>query len=89
MTKFIIILYMCSTLSNQCPNSHMPGYSFDTHAQCVEYGYRLAYSTFKALESTEEITKEYIENNRIAVNFEGKAVVVPEPVEPSKPKTTT
>ena len=89
MTKFVLVLYMCSMLSNNCPSSHFPGYSFNSHSECVEYGYRLAYGTFKNLEEREEMEKEYIENSRIVVKFECKAVVVPEPVEPSKPKTTT
>ena len=77
-------------LSNNCPSSHIPGYSFNTHAECVEYGYRLAYGTFKNLEELEEMEKEYIENSRIVVKFECKAIQVKQPiVPPIKPKVTT
>ena len=72
--KYILILYMCSMLSNNCPSNHIPGYSFDSYSECVEYGYRVAYSTFRSLEETEEFTKEYIENSKIVVKFECKAV---------------
>ena len=79
MTKFVIVLYMCSMLSNNCPSSHFPGYSFNSHSECVEYGYRLAYGTFKNLEEMEEMEKEYIENSRIVVKFECRPVKVPKP----------
>ena len=90
MTKFVIVLYMCSMLSNNCPSSHFPGYSFNSHSECVEYGYRLAYGTFKNLEEQEEMEREYIDNSRIVVKFECRVVEVPQPiVPPPKPKLTT
>jgi len=84
MTKFVLILYMCSQLSGQCPSHHYPGFSFETHTACVEYGYRAAYGTFRQLENVEDFTKEYIENSRLAVRFECKAVEVPQPLVPLK-----
>jgi hypothetical protein len=87
MTKFVLILYLCSQLSGQCPSQHYPGYSFDSHTACVEYGYRAAYATFNQLEKHEEFSKEYIENSRIAVRFECKAVEVKKEITPPlKPK---
>ena len=87
MTKFVLVLYLCSQLSGQCPSSHYPGYSFDTHAACVEYGYRAAYATFNQLEKHEEFSKEYIENSRIAVRFECQAIEVKKEIKPQpKPK---
>ena len=90
MTKYLLIMYMCSMLSGQCPSSHVTGYSFDSHSECVEYGYRLAYGTFKNLEEMEEMEREYIENSRIVVKFECRPIEVPKPiVPPPKPKLTT
>tara|TARA_R100000426_G_C4807240_1_gene105031 strand:- start:733 stop:969 length:237 start_codon:yes stop_codon:yes gene_type:complete len=75
-------------LSNNCPSSHYPGYQFETHTSCVEYGYRLAYGTFKNLEEMEEFEQEYIENSKIVVKFGCKEINVPKPiVPPAKPKT--
>ena len=85
MTKYLLIMYMCSMLSGQCPSSHVTGYSFDTHAACVEYGYRVAHGTFKSLEEVEEFTNEYIENSKIVVKFECKEVVIPNKNSPKKP----
>tara|TARA_R100000329_G_scaffold6956_2_gene8525 strand:+ start:442 stop:684 length:243 start_codon:yes stop_codon:yes gene_type:complete len=79
-------------LSNNCPSSHYPGYSFNSHIDCVDYGYRIAYGTFKNLEENEEFEKEYIENSKIVVKFECKEVVLPEEkivVPPKKPKIAT
>ena len=90
MTKFILVLYMCSMLSGQCPSSHIPGYSFKTHSECVEYGYRVAHGTFKNLSKDEEMSPEYIEESKIVIRFECRAVEVPKPVIPKpKPKVTT
>ena len=90
MTKFILVLYMCSMVTKNCPSNHIPGFSFDSHSACVEYGYRVAHGTFKSLEETEEWDKNYIENNKIVVRFECRAVEVPKPiVPPKKPKITT
>jgi hypothetical protein len=64
------------------------GYSFESHSACVEYGYRVAHGTFKTLGETEEMTQEYIENSRIIVRFDCRAVEVPKQiVPPPKPKT--
>ncbi len=79
MTKFILVLHMCSMLSGQCPSSHVPGFSFETHAACTEYGYRVAHGTFKSLEEDQELNQEYIENSRIVVKFECRPVKVPKP----------
>tara|TARA_R100000697_G_scaffold15410_1_gene22125 strand:+ start:1706 stop:1945 length:240 start_codon:yes stop_codon:yes gene_type:complete len=76
-------------LSNTCPGgSHVPGYSFETHTECVEFGYRLAHGTFKDLEKMEEMETEYIENSRIVVKFECKPVQLPKQIVPlPKPKS--
>ena len=92
MTKFVLVLYMCSVLGGNCPSSHYPGYSFNSHVECVEYGYRVAYGTFKNLEEMEEMEREYIENSKIVVKFECKEIQVPEEkiiAPPKKPKLST
>jgi len=90
MTKFILVLYMCSMLTNDCPSNHIPGHTFTNHRDCVQMGYRVAHNTFMSLEEIEEFDKEYVETNKIVVKFECQAVEVPKPiVPPKKPKTTT
>ena len=92
MTKFYIVLYMCSMLSGQCPSYHYTGHSFPTHTECVEFGYRIAYGTFKNLENIEEYDSGYIENSKIVVKFQCEEIKAPEKkptIPPKKPKTTT
>ena len=68
--KYILVLYMCSMLSNSCPNSTIAGYQFSTHYDCVNAGYAIAQSTFRNLEEIEEYNKDYIEQSKIVVRFE-------------------
>ncbi len=92
MTKFYIVLYMCSMLSGQCPSYHYPGHSFPSHTECVEFGYRIAYGTFKNLYDLEEYDKEFIENSKIVVKFQCEEIKVPKEnpiIPPKKPKITT
>ena len=70
--KFILILYMCSTITGQCPSSTLPGYQFTNHYDCVAYGYRVAHNTFINLKELEEFERDYIEQNKIVVKFECK-----------------
>ena len=90
MTKFVIVLYMCSMLSNNCPSSHFPGYSFNSHSECVEYGYRLAQRSLKFLSEDEDWSKDRINTEKMVIKFEckelpKKPIIVP----PKKPKITT
>jgi len=90
MTKFILVMYMCSMITGKCPNHHIPGFSFNTHYDCVEYGYRVAHGTFKSLEETEQFDREYVENNKIVVKFECQEIRIPGPIMPrQKPKVST
>ena len=72
MTKFMLVLYMCSMVTNDCPSNHIPGYTFTSHTDCVQMGYRIAHNTFKSLEEIEEFDREYVETNKIVVKFECK-----------------
>jgi len=95
MTKFMLVMYMCSMVSGECPNHHIPGFTFTSHTECVEYGYRVAHGTFKSLEDVEEFDREYVETNKIVVKFECQELQVPkEPKEKitiplKKPKVST
>jgi len=92
MSKFYVVLYMCSMLSGQCPSYHYTGHSFLTHTECVEFGYRIAYGTFRNLEAQEDYDKEYVENSRIVVKFQCEEVKIPKEnliIPPKKPKITT
>ena len=72
--KYILVLYMCSMLSNNCPQSTIAGYQFNTHYDCVNAGYAVAQSTFRNLKELEEWDREYLEQSKIVVKFECREV---------------
>ena len=72
--KYILILYMCSTMTNLCPNSSISGYQFDSHYDCVDAGYSIAQSTYRNLNKLEEWDKDYINQNKIVIKFECKEI---------------
>ena len=76
--KYILILYMCSLTTGQCPSHHYSNYQFDNHYDCVVAGYGVAQQTFKNLEKMEEFEREYIENNKIAIKFDCKGIKLDE-----------
>ena len=74
LMKYILVLYMCSMLSNSCPTSTIAGYQFNTHYDCVNAGYAVAQSTFRNLEELEEYNRDYIEQSKIVVKFECREI---------------
>ena len=77
-------------VTGKCPSNHIPGFSFTSHIDRVQNGYRVAHNTFKALEELEEFDREYVENNQIVVKFECQQIKVPDPIMPrQKPKVST
>tara|TARA_A100001515_G_scaffold125279_1_gene109994 strand:+ start:1720 stop:2028 length:309 start_codon:yes stop_codon:yes gene_type:complete len=76
LMKYILVLYMCSMINNQCPSSTISGWQFSTHYDCVNAGYGVAQQTFQNLHELEEWDKEYINQNKMVIKFECKAVKV-------------
>ena len=74
--KYLLVLYMCSLTSGQCPSSHYAGYQFNSHYDCVVNGYGLAQKTFKNLYEIAEFDKEYIEREKIVVKIKCKGIKV-------------
>ena len=72
--KYMLILYMCSMITGQCPNQSIAGYQFTSHYDCVNAGYGVAQKTFKNLEALEEWDQDYINNNKIVIKFECRQI---------------
>jgi hypothetical protein len=72
--KYILILYMCSMTTGQCPSNSIAGLQFNDHFDCVVNGYRVAHNTFKNLEETEDFDKEKINREKLVIKFECKQV---------------
>ena len=74
--KYILILYMCSMVSGECPTSTISGWQFENHYDCVNAGYGVSQQTFRNLEDLEEWSREYIEQQKIAIRFECKELKI-------------
>jgi len=72
--KYILILYMCSMNTGQCPNSSISGYQFESHYDCVNAGYAIAQKTYRNLKELEDWDTDYINKNKIVVKFECKGI---------------
>ena len=74
--NYLLILYICSMNTNDCPSSTISGYQYNNHYDCVLSGYKLAHNSFLNLKELEEFEKSYIEDKKIVVKFECKALQV-------------
>ena len=74
--KFILILYMCSMTTGQCPNNTISGYQFNSYYDCVNAGYSIAQKTFRDLKKLEDWDKPDFEKEKIVVKFECKEIKV-------------
>ena len=72
--KYILILYMCSMSTGQCPDSSVSGYQFNSHYDCVNAGYAIAQKTFRNLKELEDFEQQYINEKKIVVKFECKEI---------------
>ena len=72
--KYLLILYMCSMTTGQCPNSSVSGYQFISHYECVNAGYAIAQKTFRNLKEYEEFPRDVIEKDKIVIKFECKGL---------------
>ena len=72
--KYLLILYMCSLNTAQCPSSSVSGYQFNSHYDCINAGYAIAQKTFRNLHELEEWDSEYINQNKIVIKFECKEI---------------
>lgn len=72
--KYILVLYLCSMNTGQCPSSQIAGYQFNTHYDCVNAGYAVAQKTYRDLKEYEEYPVDVIEKNKIVIKFECRKV---------------
>ena len=72
--KYLLVLYICSISTGQCPSSSISGWQFNNHYDCINSGYAIAQKSFRELEKMEEFEKDYIENEKIVIKFECRQV---------------
>ena len=88
MTKFRIVLHLCSMITGQCPSSHFSiKTGFETHYDCALNGYAVAQQTYMELKKLENVDADHIEKNRLVIKFECREIKLPDiTVPPRKPK---
>ena len=72
--KYLLVLYMCSMTTGQCPSSQIAGYQFNTHYDCVNSGYAIAQQTFRNLKELPEWDIPDFEKQKIVIKFDCKEV---------------
>lgn len=88
MTKFIIVLHLCSMITGQCPSSHFSvKHEFKSHYDCALNGYAVAQQTYMELKKLENVDTNHIEKNKLVIKFECREIRLPDIiVPPRKPK---
>ena len=67
MTKFVLILHLCLFIDEpKCISSQTIAFQFEDYYSCVRTGYHQAYKSMDAM------TKEEINNSKIAIKIECK-----------------
>tara|TARA_Y100000004_G_scaffold184025_1_gene232525 strand:- start:815 stop:1084 length:270 start_codon:yes stop_codon:yes gene_type:complete len=89
MVDYILILWLCSTITGKCIDSHIPGYQFKSHYDCVYNGYALAQRSLKFLSEDEEWSRDRINTEKIVIKFECKELDRKIIIPPKKPKIAT
>ena len=70
ISKYLLIIYLCSISAQQCDNGMVTGYSFPDHYDCAVKGYEFA------LEAMQKMDREFVNKDKLAVKFECKEVKV-------------
>ena len=74
--KYILVLYMCSMSTGQCPTNTISGYQFASHYDCVNAGYAIAQKTYRNLSELEEWDIDHINKKKIVIKFECREIKV-------------
>ena len=72
--KFILVLYMCSMTTGQCPSNSITGYQFNSHYDCVNSGYAIAQKTFRNLKELPEWDIPDFEEQKIVIKFKCQGI---------------
>ena len=72
--KYLLVLYMCSMTTGQCPDSSISGYQFNSHYDCVNAGYAIAQKTFRNLKELKEWDIPDFEKEKIVIKFECRGI---------------
>jgi len=66
--KFLLILHLCSAVTQTCPNMMYPQKVYDSWSECANAGYATAQITFSKL------NKNVVNKQKLAIKFECKEI---------------
>jgi hypothetical protein len=66
--KYLLILHLCSIVTQTCPNMMYPKQIYNSWVDCATAGYQIAGETFK------KVNKDIAEIKKLAIKFECKQV---------------
>jgi len=66
--KFLLILHLCSVVTQTCPNMMYPQKMYNTWSECANAGYEKAQITFSKLD------KNVVNQQKLAIKFECKEI---------------
>ena len=72
--KYLLVLYICSITTGQCPSNSISGYQFNSHYDCTNAGYAIAQTTFRNLKELPEWDIPDFEKDKIVIKFECREV---------------
>ena len=67
--KYILILYLCSLTTGQCPEKQITGYMFESHYDCALSGYAVSGQTYMQLSKDEYFGIDRLNREKIAIKF--------------------
>jgi hypothetical protein len=79
--KFILVLHLCSLLSQQCYESLHVNLEFNDHRSCALAGYEISG------ESLKQLNPDTVNKDQLAVKFECRKVLNKPIIPPKKPGT--
>ena len=79
--KFILVLHLCSLLTQTCYESLHVGLEFKDHRSCALAGYDIS------AKSLEQLDPNQVNENELAVRFQCKKTAITPIIPPIKPGT--
>jgi predicted transcriptional regulator YheO len=70
VSKFIVVLQICSILSGECSDWHTDNIKKDTIKDCLKHGYQ------KSIDIIDNLQEEYILETKTAIRFVCEAVKI-------------
>ena len=68
ISKYVLILYLCSLTAQQCDSGMITAYEFNDHYDCAVAGYDMSHKTMQMMD------RDLVNKDELAIKFECKQV---------------